>query len=980
MKRHGFWDKMRTDLPMDGKFFHHAKKISRKPVILVAGGAGFIGSYLCELLLLKNCQVIAVDNLLTGRKENLKNCFDNPNFTFIKHDLITLLEEIDEVDYIFHLAGLEAYVDGKEIPLEILKVNAYGTANLLKLTQKTGAKFLLGSSLRVYEAVISTKSLTEYFGKEETDMSLGSLAEAKRFAEVLTTQHHQRGEVDARIVRLGFIYGPRMNLGVGGELAALIKEAVGGGPLRVPGDGLRKIYPTFVSDLVYGLSKAMFSSGTRGKIFSLANPEVVTLLAFAHELKEASPGPLTIEFVPEREEEERLFSLAEAQKSQADLGWKAKIGIKEGVCQTLKYFGKAMKFKPTPPLQPRPKVPLAETVPLPRSKRFRIFPRLTPKAKIIIVASFLFLSALLYPFASLAFNSFWGARNLKGAQQALLEVDFHQASKKARVAQQAFRRANQQVQRFSFIFRLFGLKESGERIEKVFTVGEKVGESVVHAGLAAQSATELGKIIFQDQPGDIEKLLSEIKIELDFAYDQLSFAEAEVKKEVDLLPVEVPFSEIRDLLLKTREGIGVVPEVIGVEGRRVYLVLLQNNMELRPTGGFIGSYALVTFAEGRLIDFEVKDVYTADGQLKGHVEPPAELKKYLGEAGWYLRDSNWSPDFPTSALRAEWFLEKETGRTVDGVIGIDLFLAQNILEQVGEVEVPDFGEKISHRNLFERAEYHSEAGFFPGSTQKKDFLAGLTRALFEKIENSEEKTWLALGKVAYDSLKEKDLLVYLHDPEAMRVISNLGWDGRIGGVECEEREGCLIDYLMIVEANVGVNKANYFVARDLVHQVTIEPEGTVKETLQIQYQNQSQTETFPAGRYKNYLRILVPRGAKLEGVTINGERLEEEKIEREEMVDQESFGFLVEVPIQEQRGVEVTYQLEEKIDFGKTTQYLLLLQKQPGIRDKVFNFWLTAPEGVALIEVKPGAARSLNTLVFNPELNQDIVFEVGVVK
>ena len=146
-----------------------------------------------------------------------------------------------------------------------------------------------------------------------------------------------------------------------------------------------------------------------------------------------------------------------------------------------------------------------------------------------------------------------------------------------------------------------------------------------------------------------------------------------------------------------------------------------------------------------------------------HVEPPPELKKYLGEAGWYLRDSNWSPDFPVSALRAEWFFEKESGRQVDGVIGVNLFLAQNILEQLGGLEVVDFQEKIDHRNLFERAEYHSEVGFFPGSTQKKDFLASLGRALFEKVKVSDEKTWLSLARAVYQSINEKDLLFYLHD-------------------------------------------------------------------------------------------------------------------------------------------------------------------------------------------------------------------------
>ncbi len=911
---------------MAEKISYDTEDLGPKPVVLVTGAAGLVGSYLCEFLLLKNCRVAAVDDLTVGQKENLKNCSTNPNFTFLKDNL----RPVGRLDYIFCLS-----------PFASRDVEKF-----LKLAKENGTKLLLVD-----------QAMTQRYPP--------GLNEVSRYKET----------VDFRFVRLGFVYGPRMNLRAGGdEVSFLIKAAMKGEPLKISGSGSKKIYPTFVSDVVYGLSKAMFSSGTGGKIFSLINPQGISLFDFAQLLKEENPLSSQIEFMPE-EKEEWAFIPDEAFKSQAELNWEVRVGVREGIKQTLAFFDKALKSRPAffPVTRAQPvSRPVA-----PSDRR----PRITKKRKAVVVGFLLTLFLLASPFALLAFNGFLGVSNIKGAQKALLEADFSQATRKARAAQKNLSWSNQKIQGLVFLFDFFGFGQIAQRTEKLFTVGSGVAEGLVHAGLAIQSATQLGKVIFQDQPGEMTNLLSEIKAELDSAYNQLSFAEAEVKTEKDLLPVEIPFQETRNLLLKVREGVEILPEITGIGERRVYLVLLQNNMELRPTGGFLGSYALVTFQDGRLIDFTVEDVYAADGQLKGHVEPPEEIKEYLGEAGWYLRDSNWHPDFPTSALRAEWFLEKEIGRTVDGVVGIDLFLAQHILEQIGEIELIDFQEKINHQNLFERAEYYSEAGFFPGSTQKKDFLASLARALFERIKTSEEKTWLSLARALYTSLKEKDLLIYLHDPQAMKVVTNLDWDGRIKEIACQSSVGtCYLDYLMIVEANVGVNKANYFVQRSLNHQVEIKATGGVEEKLEIHYQNQSQSENFPAGRYKNYLRLLVPHEAKLKEVLIDGKELEGEKIDEGEINGKKSFGFLVEVPIKGEKKVEVAYRLGEKIDFRQTNQYLFFLQKQPGIKDKAFNLWLTAPEGVSLIEPQPTASQNLHTLLFNPEFNQDIVFEVGMIK
>lgn len=149
---------------MSEKFFHKSRDNQSKQLILVAGGAGFVGSFLCELLLQQNCRVICLDNLTTGTKKNLKNCLTSPDFLLVKQDLTQSLDaKVGEPDYIFHLAGLEAHISGDDVSLETLLANVSGTINLLKLAKKTGAKFLLGSSPQVFQARVSTQKIKRIF-------------------------------------------------------------------------------------------------------------------------------------------------------------------------------------------------------------------------------------------------------------------------------------------------------------------------------------------------------------------------------------------------------------------------------------------------------------------------------------------------------------------------------------------------------------------------------------------------------------------------------------------------------------------------------------------------------------------------------------------------------------------------------------------------------------------------------------------------
>ena len=170
-------------------------------------------------------------------------------------------------------------------------------------------------------------------------------------------------------------------------------------------------------------------------------------------------------------------------------------------------------------------------------------------------------------------------------------------------------------------------------------------------------------------------------------------------------------------------AIPILAKLLAEGEHKEYLVLLQNNMELRPTGGFLGSYARVSFTDGYLETIKVEDIYVPDGQLPGYVEPPAPIKQYLNSNGWLLRDSNWDPDFSQAAPIIEWFFEQGKEPEAEGVVAVNLFVAQDLMRAVGPVYLADYQETVTAENLFAKTQAHSEVGFFPGSTQKRDWLS-----------------------------------------------------------------------------------------------------------------------------------------------------------------------------------------------------------------------------------------------------------------
>ncbi|MFZ2663834.1 MAG: NAD-dependent epimerase/dehydratase family protein, partial [Patescibacteria group bacterium] len=254
------------------------------PTVLISGGAGFIGSHLAEALLENKARVVVLDNFKTGKEIHVKHLLKNPNFALYDVDINEGIPlDIESVDYIFHLAGLEEYLYSKDfINLEALFTNSLGTKNLLDLATKSKAKFLLASTIDVYQGRMSQLDLDEYFGSTKKEENKFSLIEAKRFAEAVVWEYFKKYDLDVRIVRLPEVYGPRMDISSSGFLGSFLKNIIDGSSIEIYGEGTEEKYYLYISDVVSGLVKAQFNPKTKGNIYSLAPDDSVSALEVAY--------------------------------------------------------------------------------------------------------------------------------------------------------------------------------------------------------------------------------------------------------------------------------------------------------------------------------------------------------------------------------------------------------------------------------------------------------------------------------------------------------------------------------------------------------------------------------------------------------------------------------------------------------------------------------------------------------------------------
>ena len=306
--------------------------------ILITGGAGFLGSHLCENYLNKGCEVVAVDNLLTGRLENIGHLFENPRFKFIKLDVTNYLHVPGKLDLVMHFASPASPEDYQRWPIPTLKVGALGTHKALGLAKDKKAVFVLASTSEVYGDPLVSPQPESYWGNVNPIGPRGVYDEAKRFAEAMTMAYHRSHGIPVRIVRIFNTYGPRMRQNDGRAVPNFVAQALNGKPITVYGDGSQTRSLTFVSDLVDGIDRLARSS--LNEPVNIGNPREMSLLEIAETVKRLAKSKSRIVFRPLPVDDPKVRR-PDITLARAKLKWEPKVPLEKGLPLTIADFRRA---------------------------------------------------------------------------------------------------------------------------------------------------------------------------------------------------------------------------------------------------------------------------------------------------------------------------------------------------------------------------------------------------------------------------------------------------------------------------------------------------------------------------------------------------------------------------------------------------------------------------------------------------------------
>jgi nucleoside-diphosphate-sugar epimerase len=1022
------------------------KKSAMVPTALVAGGAGFVGSHLCEALLAKGARVIVLDNFTTGKQSYVNHLLTNPNFALYDTDINNgVPEEIQSVDYIFHLAGLEEYSYSKEVlNLSSLLTNAFGTKHLLDLAKASDAKFLLLSTTDVYEGRISQLELTEYFGRNKIGENRYMLAEAKRYAEALVWEYYKKHESDVRIVRVPEIYGPRMNLVASGNLGRLLSELISGRDLTVYGEGVEKEFYLYIDDVVSGVLKAMYTDKTKGSIFSLVPNEPVSVLEMAYMVKGVADSGVRVKFHDGQSDgyfKPGVLKMPDTFNLE-DIRWEPKVSLKEGITQTLESFNystNTYSFKPaklieqkiaaqvpdsnlfslmdakkivsTPPVQPltmaskkganfvtKPKVIMLPKFPrlslpkinfpaLPLPKMPKL-PAMSSKvsSKVQIALALLVPAIAIFvivPSIGVYVNAKSGIENLKQASESGKQLNTEDVKVKSKAAYESFYRAKKSLTGLRPLFMLVKKESNYRSYDKLLGSLTFLSKTVYSGAKAAKPMENLWEVVRPDTSVEMNAAeFEEARNQMNIAKTNLLLAQADFKY---VYPQDIPskyrhyYQEYKDILGVAEKSIEMslplyssLPNILGADKPKKYLILFQNSNEIRATGGFIGSYGLLTLDKGKIKDLVIDDVYNPDGQIdqRNIVAPiPAPIVEFLKETKLHIRNANWDPDYTVSANTIEDLYFKVTGERMDGVVAVDLYFIQSLLKATGPIFLTAYNEEVSYQNVYERAELHSEFNYQNGSDQKRSFLTVLGSKLLERLFSLGREQIPSLADAFMTSLNERHMQIYFTNDPINQLLKANKWDGSLVTTQG--------DYLFVVDSNLGGTKANYYVKKKMDYQVgALTRDGLLRATLKLEYNHTGKDLAWPGGPYTDYLRVITQSGAKLTGATIKFDDKTEVDILKNVVTNSQgkyvSFESSFILQPQSKAVVTLSYDLNPELSLTKgRNNYELYWQKQAGTQNDEYTFGMVKPFGFVVSESSPEFTQSPDRLEARGTLTTD---------
>lgn len=891
---------------MQEKSFSKIKK--QNPVSIIVHATNIVGSNLAKILLEQGSKVILIDRFDSKSKELILQLKKLGDVDFVDITGIEdLMKNIGRVDYLFYLQS-EFLLSNTSFTSKDFLEESNNLNLCLKVGQKYNSKFTLLTSIFLNEKLTHTIQYASSYSPEEL----------QKYSETLTAEYHDKSKMNARILRIGAILGQESNIEQFKTLNQLFEDSVKNTTINIAGEGLDIHYLIHISDLVYGILKLTFSSLTNGEVISLCNPNDYTTLSIAYKLLELNPNATEIKFVPNSEKKSVLHSQYIPAPNAQEYGWKQRKTLEKSVSETLqqkykkykkKWQGEALtettyqkkleeiRAKKTSPKRKKGHTNIVATPTgeafskaLNPLKQFNFKGILTPKNTFKYLAIFLILFLifyfLAYPIISISAGSFSAYRRSRNVSQNLADFDKSTIEKELTSINRDVRNINKSFAKLNWLFFLIQKDEMysetsmllhglGTGSEGLITLADGIQPLISYLN---EFEPALG---FQDTLPTTTREYTNILKDLEKNSNQVAESAYKVSQSLKIITnvdkekfpnsLQPRLEEIQEIAFSFEKQIDPIsnviaflPDSLGANERKRYLILLQNPGELRSTGGWISSYAILGIEGGQIRELIVDDVYNLDGELKNQqkfFEAPKDILNALEVEELSLSLSNWDPNFPNTAKSSSFFV-KEAGKAnkIDGVIAIDIYLLQDLLDLWDGIYIPGEKDLITSDNIYEKVFFLHE-NFAPGQSQKATFLTSLADEVIKEIfsSNFEENTQVFTSLL--NSLESKNMLLYFENMDAQKFFSQKGWSGEISSEKYSFAP-------FSIEWNWGANKANLYLDREQKVRVDIESLNEISYEYSLVLTNNSTAKTYPQGDYENYLRVYIPEEAEI--TEVNG--------------------------------------------------------------------------------------------------------------
>jgi len=586
-------------------------------------------------------------------------------------------------------------------------------------------------------------------------------------------------------------------------------------------------------------------------------------------------------------------------------------------------------------------------------------------------------------------NAKRGASELRQLPSLFSQLD---ASSKAtsKSAFEHFSASRTYLSRVKWLFDVSAKKETYDSVNNLLLSAENVSKSIYNISKATNPFNAVWDTLKPTTTTELSQAdFDAAKTSLQTAKNNLQLANAEFKNvNIVKLPLQVQSQaeEFGKALTIMTQGLDMaytsvdsVPDLLGVSDKRRYLVLFQNSNELRPTGGFIGSYAILELNKGKIANLTIDDIYNPDGQIKLrkiNVPSPAPIAQLLKEPNLSIHNANWNPDFPQSARDINSLFYKLNATKFDGVIAVNIGFVKDLLKVTGPVFLTAYSEEITSDNVDERAQFHSEFNYTEGSSQKKSFLTILGSKLLEKVFAMQKEQLPELFSQVQTALVVRDIMIYLPNNRLATLLADNNFDGAI-----RKTAG---DFLYVVDANLGGTKANYYVTKDMSYTISSATrDGLLRGTVTLHYKHTGVDSSWPSGTLVDYLRVITQKGTKLTGATLLDENGKEQDIFKDivigKVADLPSYETSFKLDPTKEVTVKIMYDLpqSETLSFANK-KYSLVWQKQSGTSDDKIRFEFDAPFGLTFDTYSQALQLDSGKLVLDSTLATDKDLYVGL--